>query len=142
MITVTIADVLTRKTYDRELSEHRIYLIRDGALPLYVSKTEIGPTNHILSHLFSDEMGRVITNNLPESKIWQVDMFTVDDCRPYILKHKTEYLYYKIDQAEQAMICEYGPCLNVLFNQYTPNHKHLPDKYKKHKIAKHGVKLE
>jgi hypothetical protein len=87
-------------------------------------------------------MGRVITNNLPESEIWQLDMFTVDDCRPYILKHKTEYLYYKIDQPEQVMIYEYGPCLNVMFNQCTPNHKHLPDKYKKHKIANQGVKLE
>ena len=120
MIIVTIADILSEKAYDCELPDHCIYRVRDGDLVLYVGKTKVGITERILGHMgqgpstwLTSQLGSVILDNLPESRAWQVDMLTLDDCWELTKKHVP---YFDIDDAEQALIWENGPCLNYINN--------------------------
>jgi integrase len=133
MIKTTIGAILANEVvaeYDKQ-----IYLIRDGALPLYVGQAvkvcaRIKEHCGIGSKRFrSDHLGDFIFNNRPASLGWQVDLLTLDECELTARRNFPNLSQFDSDIIEQALIIDLGPCLNTFHNQNNPNRKPIPDVY-------------
>jgi hypothetical protein len=153
MIKITITDLLNGFTEDPDAQDlHSLYLIRDGDVVFYVGKSE-NVIDRLLGHLGlgnwgwaggSDSLVRLIEANLPQSLNWQIELLTVEDCKPYITdglqlrdpssaKGITLFFIWErnIKLCEQCLIAHYHPCLNIIYNQHaTP----LPERYRSGKI--------
>lgn len=139
MIKTTIGAILANEVipeYDKQ-----IYLIRDGALPLYVGQAvnvcaRIKEHCGIHSRSFrSDHLGDFIFNNRPASLGWQVDLLTLDECELTARRNFPNLSQFDSDIIEQALIIDLGPCLNSYHNQKNPNRKPIPDIYNKRIIS-------
>lgn len=143
---------IIEKTEDNipETFKHFLYLVKDGDVVLYVGRS-YDPVDRLQQHLgisgrygnySADDLGLVYFEEKPESLKWQVEIYTVDDCLPFVKKHIMSYITHyteerylsqegldgAIDFAEQALIHEHRPCLNVIHNQ---NATRLPAHYKR-----------
>lgn len=157
MITLTIDEAL-KGTHD--VSGHYIYLYRDQEVVFYVGRSYY-PLNRLLQHMaldgtsLGDITGDTISDNLPASLHWTMELYTLEECKEAVQTHyKGSYHWYckhiqamdtslapptdLICKAEQAMIEKYNPCLNAIGNR-TPST--LPDRYIKRKISNEGVNL-
>lgn len=114
---------------------HIVYLVRDGDLVIYVGKTTTGAGNRLLSHCGRgpwgwssgpDNLGRLITQNSPESDPWQVDIYRVEDCLSELKTAYPYFVHFDLDILERYLIKKYSPCLNGTYN---PNPTRLPPKY-------------
>lgn len=136
MIRTTIGDLLAGKL-DLALVEAEnpeLYIVRDGALVFYVGKSST-PVDRLLTH-FGDgnwnwgrgtsDLGKLVKDNLPDSKSWQVELLSVADCELAIQLQFPKNKGRHMDIAELALIRILNPCLNVMHNiKPTP----LPAKY-------------
>src|SRR5579859_2235963 len=135
----------------QETRMHFLYLVRDGDTVLYAGRS-FNPIERLRQHMGiddsfyrtdTDRIGRLFFYEKPESLEWQVEMYTIADCLSSVRRHiisqfpfYTEQLYLSevgiqgaISFAEQALIQEHHPCLNVIHNDCpTP----LPIQYKWH----------
>lgn len=141
MIELTIKQVVE----DREPinAAYRLYVIRDDETAFYVGQS-INAYNRILAHLGLDgrgntsHIGEFIIANAPLSGTWLFQMYTVEDCRAFVLDYRatlpeenrafyeTSNNPYDIDDAELALIKILRPCLNDAMNT---DARPVPDKY-------------
>jgi hypothetical protein len=135
MIQTTIGELLDGAEFDTR--GHRVYLVRDADVVFYIGKSDAGILGRLGEHLgrggwrrgSPSLLGQLILDNLPASRTWQVELFTVPDCRDAIQKH---FPYLKFperwdsDMAEQALIWEHRPCLNTAHNY---DGQKLPERY-------------
>lgn len=152
MIKTTIKEALTRRT---KTDGHYIYVYRDNGVVFYVGQSK-KPMYRFAQHMgkyrnaCADLVGSFILDNMPESQDWQIEIYTLEECKPF-LTHDIRFYEESInsplpfifdmviDQAEVALIRHFNPCLNTLDN---PNPSRIPEKYtKNNKIANEGVKL-
>lgn len=128
MIKTTIGKALTERIQQQD---HFIYLYRD--------------IDRLRQHLgddrpwFPDAIGNLILDNKPLSLDWQMDLFTLKDCLPYIsgafLPFYEKYINNILAKkevmitAEEEMIFHFKPYLNVINNSH--NDRFLPEKYQK-----------
>ena len=118
---MTVNDALIGKI---KSGDHRLYVVSDGDLVLYVGKST-DPIDRIQAHCGGGRfgwagaslLGETIKDNLPESRTWTVTMYTLPECQTR-----------DMDMAEQELIRVMRPCLNVSYNS---NGQTLPEKYRK-----------
>lgn len=139
MIQTTIGDLLDG--VELETRGHRIYLVRDNDVVFYVGKSDVGVLGRLSDHLGRGDwrpgspsiLGELILDNLPESRAWQVELFTVLDCEDAIQRYfphtsfKGTWYLYASDDAEKALIWDHRPCLNTTYNY---DGQRLPDRYR------------
>jgi len=154
MIKTTIGEVINQVI---DTSEHHLYVYRDGDTVFYVGQSG-SPADRLMEHLgkdrpwVPDRVGTVILENMPQSNQWQIEMYTLRDCIEFMrtqavlnfyVEHLDNLLFRRelINDAEDAMIGQLKPCLNIIKN--TRNRARLPEKYQPNKntIANEGVKL-
>jgi len=134
MVTVTVGDIVDGQAQDHV--EERIYIARDGEVIFYVGKSDRTIEERILEHCgvgrFAtlDALGLLITDNLPDSAHWQVDMMTIEDCKPFAEESDREGL--DVAGAEIVMIAHYRPCLNAIHNRRPAP---LPGKYNRRAVG-------
>jgi hypothetical protein len=141
MITITIRE-LCQWDRDGEAPEfvgpYSIYRFRDGDFILYVGKTERNIAERLWEHIGlggQTQLTPLIEDNIPESLDWQVDLYTVTDCFPFI----KEYLAAKVMEewdvalAEKALIMHSSPAINSTLN-YHPTE--LPERYTRKRLER------
>lgn len=134
MKTTTIGQLLN-KEIDHALG-HLIYVIRDGSLIFYVGQSRRDVVERFWEHMQApSRLGRLIESNKPASLRWQVDFYTLADCRQYVTQKslfpRQTWEHFDMDMAEQAMIGHMRPVVNRDFNaKPTP----LPSRYQGHTL--------
>jgi len=83
------------------------------------------------------QLGRLIQENDPESLQWTYELWKIKECDEYVKRYRKEIhptLWhtfpddFDLDEAEEALIKHFKPCLNSACN---PNATPLPDRYSK-----------
>ncbi len=159
MIKATIGELLDG-ALDKQanVSDSIVYIVREGDLVFY-----IGESANVIERLWShlgqgsfgwagdSELGRLIKDNLPAARDWQVELLTIEDCvsvienltdlrfevastgvylpqEPVTLDGFTFQPRIKFDRKdlECEVIRAYKPCLNTACN---PTPTPLPEKY-------------
>jgi len=95
MIETTIGDILDGN--EPETSGHCIYVVRDRDTVLYVGKSERNVTDRIRRHLgvfYETALGRLIQDNLPESRDWLVELLTLNNCAGFVRQVFPEYEFW------------------------------------------------
>ena len=132
MIQITVGDLLDDKT--DELENYCIYVVRDGETVFYVGESARGVVNRLLDHLglglmavLPSVLGETVFCNLPQARAWRIDLYTLEDCTPFVNEQFPAYKRWGIKEAEQALIAKLRPCLNTAHN---PTPSALPECYK------------
>ena len=134
--TITVAAIW--KVPPNRYYRHRIYVVRDGDLVMYVGQSMRNVIGRLRTHL--DErrpslLGELIKVNHPMSKHWQVDLYMLADCAAYVdqfaLFPLQEGLPYDSNTAEKGMIWKMRPVIN---RKHNPHPSLLPDGYRGHSI--------
>lgn len=114
-----------------------LYLYRDEDTIFYVGRS-IHPLERLKQHVLrTDAIGSLILDNMPESFLWTMEIWTVQELRPDVhMDIPLQDIYAA--SLEMDFIAEKNPCLNAL-NRTSSNP--LPDRYSKRKIANKGVVL-
>lgn len=143
MITLTIQEAMES---GEKTKGHCIYFYLDNDTLLYIGRS-IRPCERLREHLgetplypFPDSVGSIIMDNMPESLLWIVKIWTIEELRPDIYQEalRTGMIDRLVKDLEEASIMRYKPHLNGIGHNY---HNPLPDRYIKRKIANEGVKL-
>jgi hypothetical protein len=158
MLSITIGEALQQKLPDTW--GHYLYLYRDGIVVLYVGRSEV-PIQRLREHLgertygLSDYVGHIIESSRPESFDWGIDLFTLEDCEPFIRKYSSGtwlgklqvktyernvkearvaeaeglgyYNLQAVKEAELVLMRHYRPCLNRTGRWTSP----LPERYRR-----------
>ena len=77
-------------------------------------------------------LGLTIAENLPQSRAWTIELWTVQECKDALANTITVSWRWSKDNAEQAMIKATNPCLNVTYNV---DGRRLPDRYRRGSLA-------
>ncbi len=99
-------------------------------------------------------IGELILRFLPASLAWNVDLYTLDDCTPYIAqianggylhvyqdnKERLSSQKWCMEIAEEALIEVLRPCLNISKNRRTRTP--LPEKYRDRTPVNKGIQFE
>jgi len=126
-------------TDSAKIAERRftIYVVRDGDVVFYVGKSDDDCFARLRSHLGFEfrghrslsALGGLITRNLPESRMWCVNLYTNEETKKIVPKRFYEDLVrWPTKYAEEAMIQTLEPCLNVMLN--CQNQRMVPDRYR------------
>lgn len=153
MITVTIAEAM-ETTIDT--TDHYLYRYRSEEDIFYVGRS-LSPIDRLMQHLGKDRpwspdrIGTLIREQFPASRDWLMEMYTLEDCIPFI--DEASLPFYRanlqnllvrdslIQEAENCMIYRFEPYLNYINN--ANKKKRLPEKYYiEGQIANEGVKLD
>jgi hypothetical protein len=129
MITATLGEVLRhpgKMLYPADNGVGCVFGLREGSLMFYISQGD--PRRRLLEHLgahgqWSSQIGNLVINNSPASLEWLVDMWSLEECRPFLLEDEI----LTPEAARFALIRYYLPCLNFANN---PNAHPLPSKYR------------
>jgi hypothetical protein len=138
MIEITIADIVEKRI--RNVPNHRVYLVHDGEFSFYVGKSNRNVIARLREHINPSRptiLGQLIIANEPQSLLWQVKLFTLADCEPYIrqklLFPVEDGGHYTVSMAEKDMIAVMGTIVNKDFNQKPAQ---LPKSYRGHSILR------
>lgn len=140
MISVNIGDILDNKI-EVDISQYKIYIIRDNDEILYVGKASTYDISHRIRHHMGliphgsgpSKTGEVINDNLPDSRLWQVDMLSLKECAIYLKSFPPESHGARKDPivaAEESTIRFLKPYLNIVFLN-KEERRHLPPRYGK-----------
>lgn len=137
MVTITVADVLNNTLLESGWEKFHLYVFRDGDFVLYVGKTDQNIIDRLEEHLGltyrdSSIVGRLVEENVPESKRWLIDLRTVDECEPFVQYHFPACKGLDVEIAERSLILQFSPPLNT---QSNPHPKVLPLKYTRRREA-------
>ncbi len=127
MIQTTMKEALARKD---EIKDHYLYLIRNENGYLYVGQSK-HPFKRLRNHInaWESRIGAYIKRSKPDSLLWVIELFTIEECEPIIMEHR--HLNYKsywlcksdpsrfkraLDIAEAALIHCYQPAHNSSLN--------------------------
>jgi predicted GIY-YIG superfamily endonuclease len=139
MLRTTVKAVL-EKTFDAGDEPYCVYLIREGDVVLYIGRSS-DPERRLREHFglswreSGGSIGSFYEQHEAEAIAWQIELYTLEDCEPYVLQHLPHAMKsYRNPareelsdrNAEIAMIRHFRPCLNVL-NNFDPSP--LPGKY-------------
>ncbi len=129
MHTVSVEEILDR-SFDHLLG-HLIYVVRDEALIFYVGQSKRDVLVRFWEHMHKpSRLGQLIALNKPDSLAWQVEFYTLADCRPFVqqlsLFSMQAWQHFDMDMAEKGMIAQMCPVLNKDFN---PKPTRLPSRY-------------
>jgi hypothetical protein len=115
---------------DAEEGQATVYVVRDGETVLYVGKATAGIRERWLCsrsphisvngfgwHAYSS-IGWTITEHLPQSRCWQIDLYTAEECQEIIKRHFPYCDHRSTNYAELALIQELRPRLNVANTGY------------------------
>lgn len=146
MRSLTIEQVYRGEGFDPD-HRYRVYVIRDGEVNFYVGQSQ-DPYWRLWEHLGRGDrgilslspVGELIRRHLPTSWSWSMDLYTLEDCLPFVQQYKAgEFAWYKqyledilvekfiVDTAESALIVACRPYLNVSRNMR--ERRPLPEKY-------------
>lgn len=123
MRAVTIEELFAGKLDDLS-GDHQMYVIRDGAYVLYIGRS-VDIVRRMYEHLsprqrlLADEIGDLFWENKPESLLWQVEAWTLEDCIPIVSQRYPRYSRGSlpdVSTAEGELIAYYHPCVNVMTN--------------------------
>ena len=153
MIQTTILAMLQRRVKGYE--GHYLYIVREGETIFYIGQS-LTPVSRMLEHVYGSRghgpshLGDFIRLFAEYADNWQVELLTLDDCKPYIDQYGTfcrgeedaekywelshthnglrdkYWQQYAINSAEGALIQHYRPCINIAGN---PNPSPLPELY-------------
>lgn len=117
---------------------HCVFAVREGPTVFYVSEGNI--RRRLWEHLgvhgqWSSLLGNVIINNLPHSLQWVVDMWTLEECTPWLRAGEP----VTPATAKAALIRQLQPCLNRV--EDNPNPTPLPPVYE-HSIGHNPAQAE
>ena len=131
-------------TIRRESPHYHLYLVRDGEVVFYIGQAS-SIYDRLETHLGigdwgkqASRLGRLVSGNLPESRDWVIELYSLEDCEQLTIGHMVdigvvwfnEELYYNagggVDFAEQSLIALHHPCLNTTYN---PDPNLLPERY-------------
>lgn len=113
-----------------------IYVVRDGDCVFYVGQSN-SVTARLDEHLgrssrggplSPSRLGQVIRDNLPGSRSWVVEFWSVVECKRELADVSSRSWQWDKDDAERAMIEARRPCLNTMGN---PHGRRLPDQYRR-----------
>ncbi|MCP5096454.1 MAG: hypothetical protein GY943_12950 [Chloroflexi bacterium] len=126
---------LIKRGFDTALG-HVIYVVRDGRFIFYVGQSKRDVVTRFHEHLQKpSRLGQIIKINQPNSHHWDVEFYTLADCRPFIAQKSLfpmqAWEHFDMDMAEIGMIKQMKPIINLDFN---PNPTQLPEIYKGHHI--------
>lgn len=139
MLTMAVKDFL-EGTVEIGDALYCVYVVREGETILYVGRSS-DPERRLREHFgqpwrSSGSAISVLFEQYPEEALaWQVDVYTLGECQPYVVSylHRLPEVYRdpahyeeSMRDAEIAMILHLRPCLNVSNN---PSPSRLPDKY-------------
>ena len=118
MFQMTIGEILANGPNWFKDEEPHVYIVCDGDIVFYVGRSD-SIVNRILAHL-SDMptggpdsiLGQFIEANFPNSESWQVEVWTLEDCRPLVTQIFPTLQRWGIDIAEQAVIRYFCPFFN------------------------------
>jgi hypothetical protein len=136
MLQFTIQEALDRTNIGQQALGCVIYLIRDGETIFYIGQS-VSPLDRLQGHLGQDwhqqvsAVGRCIQKNAPDSDQWTIELYTLQDCGPFVQKHYECFgglRMYDVSIAEQSMIQLFCPCLN---DRHNPHPAPLPGQYLK-----------
>ena len=164
MIRTTIGDIIDGKLdYPEDIPEdYIVYIVRDDKIIFYIGKSESSVLDRLFSHFGRGSFGwagysflnQFVKNNLPESRDWQIELYTGEECI-LVLENITNYKRYtdsdgtsclmlreiaypdgtrliqrikvsNVKGLERELIRALKPCLNTKDN---PNPTSLPEKY-------------
>jgi len=124
MLTISVGEFIDEDFCLDGPESYCIYVIRDGAIVFYVGKSVniitrlwqhvAGELGYMLYSMRASELGRFIAANMPDSRKWQIDLLTLDDCRHYTVFNVSAG---RMDTAEIELITLLRPCLNRIFNR-------------------------
>ncbi len=123
-----------KETPGTKEEDYRLYVIRDpaqvdlfsaGGTIFYVGQAS-NPHNRLMIHLGllwpgPSHVGDFIRDNAPTSGDWLFEQYTLEDCSQIVGRCRD------VDEAEEALIKLYRPCLNTACN---PDPTPLPVPYK------------
>lgn len=114
MIQITVRDIFNDNFTN--VPDEGIYIFRDGEHVFYVGQSiDIGRRLH--EHLLSTaQVGDLVRLNWPKSLSWQVEIMTVEECQPYVLREYPKSTSMWLDTAERVLIRYYHPSLNGKLN--------------------------
>jgi hypothetical protein len=133
MITVSLNDVIQGKANSNGSC---LYLVRSNDAVLYIGQSN-DPVERLRQHIGiaspnkQTRLGRMIVSKAPDSRNWQVELWTLADCGSYMPTAD-----YGIDEAEKALIDRFHPCLNLESNS---SPMPLPDGYEDPKRPPHNM---
>lgn len=147
MITTTVGDILHHRI--RQAPGHCVYHVFDGALNFYVGRSSRDVIARLTEHLDKSrpsQLGQLILLNLPEAEKWQIRLYTLRECEPYVQQKALftleEGVPFTVSAAEKNMITLFRTVVN---KDYNPNPTPLPGDYKGHSIIrelKQGYSVE
>lgn len=139
MQTITIQSILNKET-DSTLGQ-LIYVVRDNKLIFYIGQSKRDVVERFFEHLQKpSRLGQLIELNKPASLLWQVDFYTLADCRPFVSQKSLftmqAWEQFDMDMAEKELISHFRPVLNRDFNtKPTP----LPSHYRGQQVTAHAA---
>jgi len=103
MIHTTIGALLDGTLADLDTTDHHLYVVRDGDVVFYVGKSQ-DVIDRLRSHVGKgtwghmsgrSSLGRLIEDNLPGARHWQIELLTPSECgvEPIIVKGVTKEGY-------------------------------------------------
>lgn len=135
MQTVPVKTILN-KQIDQAFG-HLIYVVRDQTVVFYVGQSKRDVVERFWEHLHKpSRLGQLIQQNEPDSHNWQVDFYTLADCRPFVSQKSLFAMQaweaFDMDMAEEALIRQLKPILNRDFNAKPSL---LPQRYRGQELA-------
>lgn len=92
MLSITLQDLLQGRE-DHQTQDHFLYSIRDGETLFYIGQTKNDPKERLFTHIFAhrnrrkqSNVGVFILQNLPTSLNWVIDLYTLKDCEPILIR--------------------------------------------------------
>ena len=137
MLTYTLAEFLETAPDEGYCT---VYVARDGATVLYVGKATAGirerwaggRSPHVIVNGFGwqgySTIGSLIVEHLPESRDWQIDLYTAEECQEIVLRHFPYCNHVSTNYAELALIQELRPLFNVASTGYE---REIPAKFRR-----------
>ncbi len=134
------------------LTGHKLYLIRDGDIVFYIGQSA-QPLIRLQEHMGwtwqgnQSTIGKLIEDNAPESGKWTYELWKVEECEQYVTEYRVNtfpdswqklHPSYDIDEAEEALIKHFKPCLNSAMN---PNPTPLPGRYIKYNRSQEHLNM-
>jgi hypothetical protein len=106
---------------------HVIYLYRDGDTVLYVGRSA-DPLQRLTEHLgltgIASRLGDTITDNMPASLEWTLELYTLADCLPLVEQYRPglALFYRELLNGEKSYIEQLTSRRTPLEARITPDH--------------------
>ena len=127
----SVGDILNKRI-EQASFDQLIYMVHVDQLVFYIGQSKRDVVTRFWEHINKpSKLGQLISLNQPNSPQWQVQFFSLADCRPYVQQKKLfqdqAWEHFDMDMAEKALITYFCPVANADFN---PQPTTLPTHFK------------